>query len=76
MPEAFERSPGKPASVEGFGESEMSVRKTVLIRDLATEFEMLQKRVQKERVKRICNVVSPSVLESVTRQTNGSGGKP
>ena len=40
----------------------MSLRKVVLIRDIATEFELLRKRIQKERVKHICNVLDASVL--------------
>mgnify|MGYP001602937262 CR=1 FL=1 len=40
----------------------MSLRKTVLIRDIATEVEMLRKRVQKERVKHICNVLDIQLL--------------
>ena len=40
----------------------MSVRKTVLIRDVAVAVECLRKRLQKERVRRICNVLEVTVL--------------
>lgn len=45
----------------------MSVRKFVLIRDIATESEAVEKRLRRarslERVVRVCNLVSSEVLK-------------
>lgn len=44
----------------------MSVRRFVLIRDIATESEAVEKRLRRikslERVARVCNLVSSEVL--------------